>query len=112
MPSRITIWVIVAVAAIIYFAGFLMLNASAGSVLMRLSGLAVLLVWLLLYAFDTFFWRLPVVNYFVKRPVLHGTWKGTFESDYDYPETTGKREGPTEAYLAVRQTFSSIHVRF
>ncbi len=112
MPSRILIWAIVGVAALIYFVGFLVLEAPAGRVLMQLSGLAVLAVSVLLYAFDRFLWKLPGVNYFAKRPVLHGTWKGTFESDYEYPETTGKREGPTEAYLVARQTYSSLHVRF
>ncbi len=115
MPSRSTIWVIVGVTAIIYFVGLWVLKAPAGSVLMRLSGLAVMVVSLLLAAFDRFLWKflpkLPLINYFAKRPVLHGTWKGTFESDYVYPET-GKREGPTEAYLAARQTYSSLHVRF
>jgi hypothetical protein len=115
MPSRNTIWVIVGVTAIIYFVGLWVLKAPAGGVLMRLSGLAVLVVSLLLAAFDRFLWKLlpklPLINYFAKRPVLHGTWKGTFESDYVYPET-GKREGPTEAYLVARQTFSSLHLRF
>ncbi len=111
MPSRNTIWVIVGVTAVIYLAGFYMLDAPAGSVLMRLSGFAVMVVSLLLYFFDKFLWKFPIIYRFAKRPVLHGTWKGTFESDYEYPQT-GKREGPTEAYLAVRQTYSSLHVRF
>lgn len=111
MPSRTTIWVIVGVAALIYFVGFLVLEAPAGRVLMQLSGLAVMAVSGLLFVFDRLLWKLPVFNYFAKRPVLHGTWKGTFESDYEYPDT-GKREGPTEAYLAARQTYSSLHVRF
>ena len=111
MPSRTMIWGVVAVAALTYFVGFLVLEAPAGRVVMQLSGLAVLAASLLLYAFDEFLWKLPVVNYFAKRPVLHGTWKGTFESDYEYPET-GKSEGPTEAYLVARQTYSSLHLRF
>jgi hypothetical protein len=111
MPSRTLLWVIVGVAALVYFVGLLMLDAPAGRVLMQLSGLAVLAASALLYAFDEFLWKLPVVKRFAKRPVLHGTWKGTFESDYEYPET-GEREGPTEAYLVARQTYSSIHLRF
>jgi hypothetical protein len=110
MPSRTTIWVIVAVTALIYLVGFSMLDAPARDVLTRLSGFAVLSVSLLLYAFDNYLWKRSIINNFIKRPVLYGTWKGTFESDYVYPET-GKREGPTEAYLAVRQTFSTLHVR-
>lgn len=111
MPSRTLIWAIVGVAALVYFVGFLVLDAPDGRVLMQFSGLAVLAVSLVLFAFDRFLWKLPFVNSLAKRPVLHGTWKGTFESDYVYPET-GKREGPTEAYLAARQTYSSLHVRF
>jgi hypothetical protein len=111
MPSRTLIQVIVGLTALIYFVGFLVLEASAGRVLMQLSGLAVLVVSVVLFAFDKFLWKLPVINAFVKRPILHGTWQGTFESDYEYPKT-GKKEGPTEAYLVARQTYSSLHVRF
>ena len=111
MPSRTLIQVIVVIVVIVYGVGFLVLEAPAWRVLTQLSGLAVLIVSLLLLAFDKFLWKLPIINHFVKRPVLHGTWKGKFVSDYEYPET-GKREGPTEAYLVVRQTYSSIHLRF
>ncbi len=111
MPSRTAVQFIVGLTALVYLVGFLVLDAPAGRVLTQLSGLAVLAASVLLFAFDRFLWRLPVFNHFAKRPVLHGTWKGTFESDYEYSET-GAREGPTEAYLATRQTYSSMHLRF
>jgi len=111
MASRTLVQVIVGLSAAIYFVGFLVLDAPARAVLLQLSGFVVAVVSLLLLAFDRFLWKLPVVRSLVKRPILHGTWKGTFASDYVYPET-GKTEGPTEAYLAVRQTYSSVHTRF
>ena len=111
MPSRTTIWIIVAVAALRYLVGFWLLDASARDVLMRLSGAAVACASVLLYIFDEYLWKLPGVNNIAKRPVLAGTWKGTFESNYEDQET-GERVGPTEAYLAVRQTYSKVHLRF
>lgn len=112
MPSQRQIQFIVGIAALIYFVGFLLLDAPAGRVLLQSSGAAVVVVYLLFIAFDKFLWKLPVINnYLAKRPVLRGTWKGKFESDYEYPET-GEREGPTEAYLTIRQTYSSIYLRF
>lgn len=111
MPSGFLLKFIVGVTALIYSVGFWVLDETAGRVVTQLSGLAVLVVSVLLFVFDRFLWKRPGFNYLAKRPILHGTWKGTFESDYKYPET-GKREGPTEAYLVIRQTYSSLQVRF
>lgn len=111
MASRPLVQAIVGLTAVIYFVGLLVLDAPARTVLLQLSGLAVSAVSLLLLAFDRYLWKLPVVRSLARRPVLHGTWKGTFVSDYVYPQT-GRREGPTESYLVARQTYSSLHVRF
>jgi hypothetical protein len=111
MISRTLVQVIVSLSMVIYLIGFFVLDAPAGRVLLQLNGFVVSVVSLFLFAFDRFLWKLPYVGLLIKRPVLHGTWKGTFESDYVYPAVP-KRQGPTEAYLVVRQTYSSIHARF
>lgn len=111
MPSQFLIRLIVFIVALVYLLGFLILDAPVGRVLTQFSGLAVLVVSVFLFAFDKLLWKLPVINYLTQKPVLYGTWKGTFESDYEHPET-GEREGPKEAYLVARQTYSSMHARF
>jgi hypothetical protein len=54
-------------------------------------------------------WRVfrPWLN---TRPDLRGTWKGQLLSNWADPQT-GHRSGPIEAYLVVRQTYSSISVQ-
>src|SRR5919107_3463242 len=113
MISRTLLWTIVGIVTGIYLIGLLLLNKPAATTIWQLSGFAVMVASVVLFAFERFLWRffrkLPGVRTIFKHPVVHGTWKGTIESSYVYPET-GEREGPTEAYLAVRQTYSSIHV--
>jgi len=105
----------VGMAAGIYLIGFIILDQPAETVVLRLYGLVVAVVSLLFIFFDRFLWKflrkLPGARSVFKHPVLHGTWKGTFKSSYMNPET-GEREKPTEAYLAVRQTYSSIYLQF
>lgn len=67
--------------------------------------LASVVVWALL-AFDLWVWRwLPYA--LTKRPNLKGTWKGTYTSSW---ETDAGPSLPTEFYLVVRQTYSTINV--
>lgn len=115
MISRTQLQITVGAAAAIYITGFFLLNQPADMVVLRLYGLVVAVVSFLFVLFDRFIWKVlrkvPSVNAVFKHPVLHGTWKGTFESSYVY-SGTGEREGPAEAYLIVRQTYSSIHLEF
>ncbi len=111
MPSRSVIWAVVIIAAGVYFIGLSILDAPARSVLLQLSGAIVTIVAILFFVFDKYLWRLPLVSRVVRRPVLLGTWRGTFQSDYVYP-TTGATKGPAEAYLVVTQTYSSLFLRF
>ncbi len=62
-------------------------------------------------AFDRWLWRLPLFSgWFVDRPDLQGTWRGTLRSNWVHPDT-GERVGERPIYLVVRQTFSSLSVR-
>lgn len=66
---------------------------------------------LLLLVFDKWLWRFHFLHpWFVDRPYLRGTWKGQLVSQWVDP-TTNLPVGPVEAFLVVRQTFSSIHLR-
>jgi hypothetical protein len=62
-------------------------------------------------AFDLWLWKLPVLHgWFVKRPVIDGTWKVEIRSNWIDPET-GAGIPPVQAYMVVRQTFSTLSLR-
>lgn len=62
-------------------------------------------------AFDLWLWKLPFLHdWFVKRPVIDGTWKVNIRSNWKElaQEVT---VSPIEGYMVVRQTFSSLSMR-
>ena len=62
-------------------------------------------------AFDLWLWKLPVLHdWFVKRPVIDGTWKVELRSNWKDPET-GNTIQSVEGYMVVRQTFSTLSMR-
>jgi hypothetical protein len=74
-------------------------------------GTVVTIIAFALLIFDKWLWSFHFLHpWFVDRPYLKGTWKGTLKSTYVQPET--KEEiPPIEVYLVIRQTFSAIHMR-
>jgi hypothetical protein len=64
----------------------------------------------LVMAFDLWFWKLPFLHWFVKRPVIDGTWKVVIQSNWIDP-TTGKPIEPITAFMAIRQTLSTLSMR-
>ena len=65
----------------------------------------VVLLW------DRWLWAFRVFRpWLTTRPDLRGTWKGQLLSNWIDPGT-GERGGPIEAYLVIRQTYSSIDMR-
>ena len=62
-------------------------------------------------AFDLWLWKLPFLHgWFVKRPVIDGTWKVVFRADYVNP-TTQEPTPPIEGFMLVKQTHSSLSMR-
>ena len=62
-------------------------------------------------AFDLWLWKIPLLHgWFVKRPVIDGTWKVEIRSNWKNP-ATGARIGPVEGYMVIRQTFSTLSLR-
>lgn len=61
--------------------------------------------------FDRWAWRFPLLHpWFVSQPNLRGTWKTVLHSTWVDPETN-QRPDPIEAYVVIRQTFSSLYMR-
>lgn len=62
-------------------------------------------------AFDLWLWKLPFLHsWFVKRPVIDGTWKAELRSNWKDP-ATGTGIDPIHAYAVIRQTFSTLSLR-
>jgi hypothetical protein len=62
-------------------------------------------------AFDLWLWKIPLLHgWFVKRPVIDGTWKVGIRSNWKDP-ATGAGIAPVEGYMVIRQTFSTLSLR-
>lgn len=92
--------------------GLLILSGTAVSAdLLKPFSTAVGIISVCLVIFDKWAWRLPFLYpWFVSKPNLEGTWKGQILSSWIDPETKAKSP-PLDAYLVIRQTFSSIQMR-
>jgi hypothetical protein len=63
-------------------------------------------------AFDLWLWKLPFLHdWFVKRPVIDGTWKVEIRSNWKDPAAAGAVVAPIEGYMVVRQTLSTLSMR-
>jgi hypothetical protein len=72
---------------------------------------AITVVLYAVMAFDLWLWKIPLLHgWFVKQPVIDGTWKVEIRSNWKNP-ATGTGIPPVEGYMIVRQTFSSLSLR-
>ncbi len=63
-----------------------------------------------LTVFELWLWRLHILQgWFVKRPILIGTWDFTIKSMWTDPET-GQRPDPIQATATIRQRYSKLHL--
>ncbi len=61
--------------------------------------------------FELYLWKLRIFQgWFVKRPVIAGTWKAEIRSNWQNPDT-GQPAPPITAYMIVRQTLSTLSMR-
>jgi hypothetical protein len=87
------------------------------------SGVPVTSVWLkpfstvttivlfLVVAFDLWLWKLPLLHgWFVKRPVIEGTWKAALRSNWSDSESDRSTQA-IEGYAIIHQTFSKLSIR-
>jgi hypothetical protein len=101
----------------------LIIAAGIWGLLLVINGVAVSGTWfrpfstvvgvllILLAIFDLWAWRLRVLRgWFVPRPDIRGTWQIELHSNWKDP-ITSEGIAPISAYLAVRQTFSTLSLR-
>ena len=79
---------------------------------LRNLSIVITIVLYVVIAFDFWLWKLPFLHdWFVKRPVIDGTWKVKLRSNWKDPGAQGATLPPIEAYMVVRQTFSTLSMR-
>src|SRR6266478_5517153 len=62
-------------------------------------------------AFDLWLWKIPFLHgWFVKRPVIDGTWRVEIRSNWKDPATSAGI-APVEGYMIIRQTLSTLSLR-
>lgn len=101
----------------------LLVAAVLWGILLFLDGVLVSISWLkplsavagvlliLLSAFDLYLWRLPFLrSWFVRRPLVDGTWKAEVHSNWRNPEG-GAASQVVNGFMVVRQTFSRLSLR-
>lgn len=106
MPSTQWTRVVVFLAAAVWFVAALAMGVNVDQAWIKSLGITTSVVVLLLVLFDSFLWRFVPAR-LMKVPKLAGTWKATLRSSFE--DEVGN---PTEltCFLAIRQTYSSIHI--
>jgi|LAHU01.1.fsa_nt_gb hypothetical protein len=105
------ITVLVWIAAIIWATLLILQGVSLPSGFFKPAPSVIGGVILILGAFERWLWRWNLLHpWFVSTPDLNGSWKGELRSSWTDPNT-GIRKEPTEAYMVVRQTLSTIRAR-
>lgn len=66
---------------------------------------------LLLYVWDVFLWRLPIIHRANHRPYLEGIWRVTYQPTAESHIPDGGNRGPITGYFVIRQSFWFINIR-
>ena len=109
VPSRLTIHAIIGIAALVWAAGLTIDGVAVDIEWGRWFTAAVGIAVLALLAFDRWVWVRWPVSLIVPRPDLRGTWEGQIRSGWT--DASGESLPPIEAFLVIRQTFSTVSIR-
>ncbi len=108
MPSRIQVSALVLYVAIVWGVSLFLQGFDVTPELLKpvstVSGALVVI----LAVFDNWLWRVSILQgWFVKRPLLAGTWRATFQTSWRNPDTA-EIPGPITGFMVVRQTYSRL----
>lgn len=109
--SKIHLTTILLIAAVIWGLFLIIGGIAVSASWLRYLSTVTGIILLLLFVFDLWLWRLPFLQgWFVKRPILNGTWKTTIRSTWRDPSTKKSIE-PIEGFMVIHQTYSSLSLR-
>jgi hypothetical protein len=110
MTSRFQAQVIIGIAVLVWALMLLTQGVTLKASYLQPYSLAVGVVILLLFAFDHWLWRIPLLARVLHCPLLRGTWRGQLRSTWK-DSTTSQAIEPIDVFLVVRQTYSTISQR-
>ena len=110
MLNRLQVSVLMVLVCVVYAALQIIDHQPLGKLTGLFSGSVTVLTMAAL-VFEKWGWKLPILGKMLGAPEnIHGTWKAVMESDWVNPQTL-QRHPTIEAYLVVRQSFSTVSVR-
>ncbi len=111
MLSKIHLSVIIALTAVIWGTALWINGIPVTKEMIYVFGTVTAVVGGLLFIFDRWIWHLKILHpWFVAVPDLSGTWKAKIQSTWIDPKTN-QGIPPIEAFLVIRQTYSSLSIR-
>lgn len=111
MIEKLHLTTVILVAALIWGALLILDGVLVSPSWLRHLSVVTGVLLLLLTIFDLYLWRLAIFrSWFVKRPLIDGTWKAQLQSNWVDPQT-GQVKPPIDAFMVVRQTFSRMSLR-
>lgn len=105
MRLKIAVYIAVGLISAVNFLAGLQLPTAWSRVISAVP----VIVFTLFAVFDKWVWKWKFVPGLVQRPVLHGTWHGYINSNWN-PESGDKTESKYEAFLVITQTFTTIQL--
>jgi hypothetical protein len=110
MISQIQLTTLVIVATFIWGITLIVQGVSVTGAWLRPYSTVVGVLPLLLLIFDKWLWRLSFLHgWFVKIPDLQGTWRAGVRSSWHHGDAEPQQ---IEGFMVMRQTYSSISMRF
>ncbi len=109
MPTRSQVYAVVAIAAVVWTVLLLTQGVALQPSYLKPFSFAVTAVVVCFEVFDRWLWRWGPLPALTGRPVMRGTWKGVVNPMWVDP-TTGEPTSARDAFLTVRQTYSTIAV--
>lgn len=111
MIEKLHLTTVILVAAIIWGALLILDGVLVSISWLRHVSVVTGVLLVLLSIFDLYLWRLAIFrSWFVKRPLVDGTWKVQLQSNWIDPRS-GQVMPPIDAFMVVRQTFSRMSLR-
>jgi len=111
MQTRLHVVLIVGLAAIVWAAVLWVRGVPLTWDHAAPFAITVTAVTAVLILFEKYLWRWPIFKgWLVRRPLVHGTWRVTLQSNWRNPQT-GAAIGPISAVMTIRQTYSRLSLR-
>jgi hypothetical protein len=112
-PSKPVLWIAVLSVGLAYLGWWLLSERrfAESTDLWKPLSPGVALAGALLWIWDRWLWRLPVLSKLANRPDINGTWHGEMVSSYD-PDDTGEPYRDDRVFLVIKQSYWNLSASF